>query len=386
MNLFFQQLAASKVTRIPVVPPSGSVMLEENDFSTLKSDWNNQSYSIVNNMLEMIETNNNWSNQVQWNVKSAMQYSTIQIDLVLSDVNSIFRFGKRDSYTGMFCEVDFENGNLNLYNIATSAILKSLVIPFPITTGNYSIKLTKQNYNYPVLFSIENGSNFVQLEIGYNEFSPFIMGMMNGKPFMSLNKGHVLIDNFKYQSDTREGVKLIAFGDSIVDNAEIWRENGFDSFQHTWDSKLRTYLNTDMNMSGMPGNSMIDLDTRVQYDILPQKPQYCYFYDKPNVENYDHWLTYMQSIISKLEGAGIIPILSTFQPASTPEGQAEYTKMNNWVKASGYNYVNIAYAVSLNNDEVTRDESVYIDGVHFNEKGNDLFYYQIINDIGTLLK
>jgi hypothetical protein len=364
--------------------PTENVVIEQNNFVQTESDWDYSTYSVVNDKLVMTETSNAWSKFVQWNVNSGFHYQTIEVEFDVNDANSIVRIGKRDWYQGIFVEADLENGFLRLWKTDLTVVLKSEAISFSLGTGTYKLKVTKQDYINPVLITIEKGTDSHTMSIGYDEFDLRNMGLMYGKCFISLNKGSVAIDKLTYTSDVKKGVKLLTIGDSIVDNGSIYDDNGFSSFAHKWDTLIRADLNGFMNMSGMPGESMPELNDRISVDVLPILPTYCLVYDKPNTEDFNFWKFYMDRIVRELVENGIKPILCTIQPAPTSERQVEITKMNNWIKASGYNYVNIAYAVSLGNDEVTYNPAVYVDGVHFNELGNGYFYNQIKTDAAYL--
>ena len=75
----------------------------------------------------------------------------------------------------------------------------------------------------------------------------------------------------------------------------------------------------------------------------------------------------MQKMIEVLKKNGITPILATIPPSAshTSALNAEHHKMSEWVRKSGYHYLDFEYYMTKNHDRVTPNPTAYLkDQVH----------------------
>lgn len=92
------------------------------------------------------------------------------------------------------------------------------------------------------------------------------------------------------------------------------------------------------------------------------------------------WLDAIQHFVSTCEEQGITPILST-----TPNVPTKNHRMKNeWVRQSGYQYIDFATAVGSDNDDNWIEGMLSADGVHPTAKGAKALASQVLKDFPQL--
>ena len=85
-----------------------------------------------------------------------------------------------------------------------------------------------------------------------------------------------------------------------------------------------------------------------------------------NESNYNVWLGNMKTLCKAFERKGTRIVLMTIPPVTnTNYNNATHASMSAWIRASGYDFVDVARIMSNNNDGVTADSNATLqDGVH----------------------
>lgn len=99
-----------------------------------------------------------------------------------------------------------------------------------------------------------------------------------------------------------------------------------------------------------------------------------------------NWLSYTQTFLSLCANKGITPILATIP--SVPNGI--HVQLNNWVKNSGYRYIDFAKAVEVNNDYYwknwgTAKAMLSSDETHPTNYGAVALYQQVLRDFPEIV-
>ena len=90
-------------------------------------------------------------------------------------------------------------------------------------------------------------------------------------------------------------------------------------------------------------------------------------------------------IVNTLKRHQITPILATIHPGGNAEANARNQEINQWVKDSGYMYLDLAELLSLNNDGVTADSNLLNpDMVHFTTPTNKIIAERFESDFGYI--
>lgn len=352
-----------------------------NDFDIDLSDWELSTYSYSGGKLHMQESDSPWTKRVYWNKNSNHDYQTIKIKLTLNDKNSIFRFGKFDFLQPINVEVDFENDVLRLYDLNQVDVIKSKSIGFSTAADtDYILKITlKSNDGFDL--NISDYNNYDNLHTDFTDAATINnIGIMAGKPFMSLNKGDVSVHYFQYRCDIPKYPKIVCVGDSLTEAHAIVSIVGMSALPFRWGTLMYNDIRSRVSISGLAGEDIyLYLNDRIDYEVIPFHPEYCLIIDYADPTDYLLFKSTYTTICEKLEANGIIPILSTAIPRYAQTYESYIAVINDIIiNVLGRRYVDINKALSLNNDCKTFDvTNRTADKVHFNILGNQLVYNQI---------
>ena len=104
-----------------------------------------------------------------------------------------------------------------------------------------------------------------------------------------------------------------------------------------------------------------------------------------NENDYARWLENVQTIISMVEEDGSKPILATVTRRLDRDNLEFITQANEWIRNSGYPYLDAAAAVSVNGDGLTLDQELYYpDMVHPNPAGHQKIFERSLTDLPFL--
>jgi lysophospholipase L1-like esterase len=345
--------------------------------------------TITDGKLNAQATGLNWSNEAYFNRYSTFERQGIELAITVNAKNTQLALGKNPKANtyGTAAGVDFNTNTLKIYDSYTNStpdgILKSKVSAFNFEAGrSYTISYQKLDDVFTLLVKDVATGITESLSTNWQEHSVLDIGSFRGYAFVSLFNGDISIDSFKYKALYKPAVKFVLAGDSITDGLSIYQVS-HDSYKDRWAYKV--FQSNGAANIGHAGNTAAQLLARLNTDLLKFRPKYVHVLIGTNDTNFDTWKSNVQSIIDQIHSIGANPILGTVPPAYA-ERQTTYNNMNNWVKNSGYRVVNYAAALTVNNDEVTKDSTLLLsDGVHPNVAGHQKMYDQFVFDLDAIL-
>ena len=209
---------------------------------------------------------------------------------------------------------------------------------------------------------------------------------LNGSQFVSLKVGDVTVDNIFVASEYDPRAKAIIIGDSLVGGDTLI---GTDTTtgcgqKNKYACLLQSAIGMDSFViagkggDGMFLNSMPYLKKEVELFY----PGYCIIAFGANNNNIDTYTTNMQTYIDWLLEIGVAPILVTVCPAA---GNNIIAQMNTWVRNSGYRYVDLSKAVTVDGLGVTwKDGYANSDNTHPTPLGHQVIYETFVTELPEL--
>lgn len=116
-------------------------------------------------------------------------------------------------------------------------------------------------------------------------------------------------------------------------------------------------------------------------------PKYVILAMGMNDSNYDKWLSNTKLAINTINAIwkNVKILFVTIPPAGSNYANAEHIKMNDWIRSSGYTYLDVAEILSLNYDGVTLDTSKLLeDQVHPTIESHELIYKRSLIDFAEM--
>lgn len=160
------------------------------------------------------------------------------------------------------------------------------------------------------------------------------------------------------QCNEPQNPKVLILGDSWTEGMTIWNQRDL-----RWCALLRDEIK-DCAINGQGGASALDILTWWN-DYIPDLFNPAYVIIECGINGSDYTTKYetpMNTLIDKIKKFGAIPILCTVPPTTVKPNVSQY---NEYVLNSGYQYIDIARAMTVNGDRVTKDDTLFLaDGTH----------------------
>lgn len=296
---------------------------------------------------------------------------------VLKDAESVIYINRmpEKSNVAVNCTafVDFENRKIGFFKAylpdATPEVAVEKEVPFDFICGHkYLLSFEKRDSLY-LTFTVTDAFTFESDEICSNSI---LCGAGWGKRSYSIKKGSLDIVSFKTYSTQPYNPILAILGDSYVEGNSLTVNK-----DNRYAMKIKNALGGDVFIFGQGGATSGSGKIWVEKYIPNMvRPTYILLAFGMNDRDYEKWLDNIKCMINKCLECGMTPILATTPPSPHPSYPDDvHIKMNDWIRNSGFTYLDIAEALSLNNDRVTPNADKLLgDKVHPNIDGHDTIF------------
>lgn len=284
--------------------------------------------------------------------------------------NAYIRFGYCSSYYltdgsgNIVVELDVANKlmKLSVYNFVNgeTSVITQKSISHNINDGtNWFVSLEKDTINHYIakLYNADCTSQVEMLESESEEQGLIFINTFNGwgTPRIELVEDNsvLYVKSVNMISLGNENPNVFIIGDSYVENNT---RNPLNSYGR----RLYDITNGNVLLSGRGGATASDLLHRIVVELNVCTPKYCVLQVGANDYYYgfDLFKTTMEQIIEIVKDNGVIPILTTTPRMGSVDNLSFLRQANEWIKNSGYKYIDVAMALS-NGDGETQDVSKY---------------------------
>lgn len=343
----------------------------------------------------VLTTQNNNIRQIVSERQLYVNKMKYEVAFEVNDANSFFSIGTkglsilnelrvRNDNGSALLEIYAGSGGADTYEPDSPRVVISRIMSFALAAGNvYKLGIRKfENETYNNVEHMDGVVYYIQSyadNVLYEEFVPRdttrhedirngITASCKGVQFVSLKVGDVTVDNIFVSSEYDTRAKAIILGDSIVDgDTLIGTDTSTGCGQK---NKYACLLQSAIGMNsfviaGKGGDSMSQGSIPyLMKEVELFAPGYCILAFGANHSTFDGFKTNMEFFCSWLVSIGVTPILETVCPASGRSAEL-IAQMSNWVRNSGYRYVDLNKAVTVDGLGVTWiDGYVNADGTH----------------------
>lgn len=342
---------------------------------TLSTGWSVGSDGIA------ISSSGGWSNSALYNKYTTIDRVSTRALIQVITTTSIFSIIRKPtglSQFGTVAQVDLSAMRLNFYaswdgSTTVPSVAKFVAIPFTIIANRkYLVELTKNKAVSVFTFTDEtNPANTISLSFNQEAEGLSAIGRQWTSPGVMFNSGSIKLKRFTYATTFPNAPKLLITGHSFVEGYALIDQGDVSK---TYSNLMYDALIGNVAIAGRGGETITTINTRNDIDFF--SPTYHLVDIGSNDTVYATWLAGIQTYIAKIVAAGSIPVLATIVPRS--DRQSFINQCNDWIRLSGYNYVDFAKSVTVNNDGITQDTSLFwTDSVHPNIAGNAKMFQQI---------
>ena len=290
------------------------------------------------------------------------------------------------------------------YGKQTPRVVISKTMSFALTEGNtYKLGMRKfENEKHNNVEHIDGVIYYVKSlsdDILYEEFVPKnstvnndirngITASCKGSIYVSVKKGTVTVDNIFVSSEYNPQAKVLLIGDSYSDGDTLIGTDATTGCGQK--NKFACLLQSSIGdksfvIAGKGGDGAFTSSIPyLKNEVKLFCPGYCILQYGANHSNLDIYKTNMKEFTGWLESLGIKPILVTTPPVSGIPIE-RIIQMNDWVKNSGYRYVDQCKAVTVDGAGIMwKDGYVYSDGVHPTALGHKAIYEAFVKELPEL--
>ena len=322
--------------------------------------------------------------QCYWDIYSTFDRQTIRARVKVTNIASVFALFKRHTVHGGLGLVSLSSMNLKLYRAWTGGALPVETIAQPITIPiisgrEYIISFEKEGsiHSLSIQDTMTGASNSVSFDNSLVSNTVY-NGKAWGGPGVMFMSGDITVKKFEFICNAPKSPKVLILGDSITEGFLL--DNGTANYEDRWCAKIRKKLSDNCMISGRGSGDTADLITKLAIDLDKFTPQYVILAIGTNDVVLNHnvvnFQTNLDILITRVETAGAIPILVCPPTNGSLANMTEMQGIYDYVNAKPYSIIHFNYATSVNNDGVTHDTTLSVEGTHPNKYGNAKMYTQ----------
>lgn len=362
-------------------------------FPSLPSGWLNPGAFTFASGLKSPATGTT-ATQCYWDIYSTLDRQTIRARVKITSIVSVFALFKRHTLHGGLGLVSFSSMNLKLYRAWTGGALPVETIAQPITIPiisgrEYIITLTKDGSVHSL--SIQDTTNGASNSVSFDN-STVSNTIYNGKawggPGVMFLSGDITVKKFEFICNAPKNPKVLILGDSITEGFLL--DNGTANYEDRWCAKIRKKLSDNCMISGRGSGDAADLITKLAIDLDKFTPQYVILAIGTNDvvlnHNVANFQTNLDTIITRVEAVGAIPILVCPPTNAGATNMTELEQVYAYVNAKQYPIIHFNYATSVGHDGITHDTSCSVEGTHPNKKGHLQMFEQAMLEVPEIFE
>lgn len=365
-----------------------------NNYNLLKSD-NNLITSISQLSTtgwtisdEVADSNlNGWNNYIFYNKN--LNEDKYKMSVVVSDTTTGYfeiAVGKRAAISGTAVSLCYdETGSYLKFYILTNALAPTEILSFRQTL------VTSLANNTKYCISLKKNVNALDVELFYETGEVITYTVPNtsagfswGFPSVWAIAGDTRLHRFDFAMPYKRNPKVLVYGDSFIEGNSIVNDK-----DKRYGALLSSAVGEDeVILLGKGGESTISIQDR----FYPQTDwfnyaKYCIIALGTNDNNFSTYQTNIIKMINYLIAYNIIPILVTVTSRTDWDNSVFQAQVNAWVRASGYRYIDMSYAVSEpgTNERVWKTGLQLGDNIHPSIAGHAAMFNRIKFDIPELI-
>jgi len=203
-------------------------------------------------------------------------------------------------------------------------------------------------------------------------------GRQTDAPGFLLVSGAAIVKRMAFSTVYSPTPRLLVFGDSCAEGDAIK-----PYFDDRYPTLVADLLHGDCAIAAHSGESTATVLSQLELDLDRFAPAFVLLPFARMDPDFLSWETGIRRLIARVEDRGAIPILATSIPLVSREKHA--AAITDWVRASGYPYVDFARALGQPHDRTRWEPTlVHSDLIHPNRKGNHAVADQFLQDVPRL--
>lgn len=371
-----------KTATFPVTSKPSNIIFDENFKNDIPKYLANSGNFIIDDGL-ISPSVTGYDKQIYFNEDIALDKEKIYVDFTPTTANTKIGVGFRSAITGLLCEVDFENNKLRIRNtwsnpistIPPTIFLEKSLTFTPELNRKYSVILekdTRKNISITVKDTVSLESTKLDL-VEEGTVSP--TNAWGGACIIAIS-GNFKVNKFTFLNNQPSTPVLAIYGDSFVEGTTI-----MPNIEQRYAAKVKESLNGDCIIGGKGGETTSGLLSKIEI-YSKFRPKYTLLAVGSNDTVFSDYKTNIESLIKWCENMESIPVLTTITRNMAHDNLTYLQQVNNYVRNSGYRYIDFAAVMSESYDGETQNTDLFLpDKVHPNLAGHEIMYEKFIADL-----
>ena len=359
--------------------------LVNHNFKDGASDFVNTNWTFSNGVAS--NTASGWDCQMYRDIRTDFDSRGMSVKFTPNTDNVALVIGnknKNNLYASTFYGVDFSSAKLQIFanwnnNAETPpATIAEKVCVFPLVVGREYVLEYRRKTLFTGKVIIRDCVTGESDELEHTIYA--LKGWDN--PCIICVNGTASISEFKYFHLMPTETKIAVFGDSFIEGANL----NYGGVNSRYVSLIANKIDEEIFIDGRGGESSSGLLEKIKTDYLC-KSKYTIIAIGANDYDYSSWLSNVQEIIAFLEKCGSTPIITTISRRTDTDNLSFIQQANEWIRNGGYLFVDVAKAISANNDGETINTELYFnDNVHPNIVGHRAIFNRFMVDVPFLFE
>ncbi|MFP5084622.1 SGNH/GDSL hydrolase family protein [Acinetobacter pittii] len=373
---------------LTINPPLFSTVLDSQSFSgtSLPADWSASGWTVDNGLLT--PNSGSWTTKALSTGSTAIAKREHSVDITILDASTIAGFCtdqiEFEAGAGAVL-IDCTQNKLILYKYngssAGTSVAEVNIDPIVLNT-KYQLKIEKNGYFN--IISLINKTTGAMYKLEYSDTTTGRYVQMHGRAGFLHLQGRAKFNNYLFKAFYPEDLHVLFIGDSNMERAANVLPN------MTWAFQLADMrrMNGDAGIAARSGDETPNFLKRKEFDLMRWKPKYVVWALGTNDTDINVWRTNMAQNIADTLAIGATPILCTQVPRGSNSNL--HYQMDEEIRSGAfgnYKYIDLAKAVSLNNDGFTWNPAYNSgDNLHVNPAGQSRWVQQALIDTPELYR
>lgn len=319
------------------------------------------------------------------------------------DSTSVIAFGNRDHSISnddkyiTDIEVRISGSSMRVYKKGQTEVLcAEKNLSFTLSENSTYIigyEKVEQNDNFcgSTTFFIKYGETKEYLTFEFNDTKTYngirsdTISGCSGQSYFGLISGHVLFNNFFISSDYNPQAKVVIMGDSFVGANTLY---SVGDMSKKYAGLLQNKIGKkDFVVAGKGGEEAGYEFIKYAPKVIDKfKPKYLIIALGVNNSSFETYKSAMEYVISYAESRDVMPVLVTITPFNNDLRKSVRESVNNWVRTSGYLYVDICKAVTNTEQSSWKSGYVMSDNIHPTAIGHKAIFDTFCNEIPEIFE
>lgn len=387
MNPFVFSVMQSRSGSNTIVQQDVTNLLDES-FASLPAGWVNNGFTVGSGL--SASGTGGMSTRVYYNNYSFLGSQRTRIEVQVNDLASSFAVSKNLAFRGNVAKVDLSDNTLKMGVLVTNGVEPTYDVSTAVTItktlgATYVLEFTHdRTITYARFYLKSNPTVYNEVKLDYATDSTF-QGYGWGSPEAIFFGGNIKITNFKYQALNKPAVKVAIYGDSITEGQALY--NDVQDVSGVWSYKLIAANNDNAYLSAQGGITTGQTIDYIDFQLDHLTATYTIILLGANDSNFTTWNNNMNTLISKIEANGSIPVLCTLTPRADRQSfinAANDEIINN--KSADYDVIDFGAVVSVGGDRINwKSGWVYPDNTHPTVVANQAMFDEIVNNHSYLV-